>query len=222
MLINNLMFFNALIKRYPNFSEDLRFKKFCDAFLPYQDGVPAEKTFSFNKTSQWRSTLQKFGFNASGVPKVQSVLTPVEQKIHDDMVKLIHDLAFDTPHDCFLTQIITMLPGCDVGKHRDSRQFFTFTHRFNLIVESNPDSVVSVFYLKNNKETEVKLFEPAGTLYELNNRIPHSAKNYGQTKFTVAVFDFINHDFPKFTLPDWEVFTEKQCNIDHTTVINLA
>lgn len=172
--------------------------------MPLQHGRPsASAAYEFLSGAQWSVLVQQFGVTAKGLASARS-LSPLEAQAVDGMVQLVHDLAFDVPHKCIMFQMISALPGGHVARHRDLRQVFSFTHRFNVVLATNPEAHISTFHMKDGAEVEAKHYEPVGTLYELNNRIPHLAKNDGETLFTVGVLDFIAADYPALKPDDWE------------------
>ena len=100
------------------------------------------------------------------------------------VVEFLHSLR---PNDMFVRGEFAVLPpGAILDKHIDPRWFHKHSHRLHIPVYTN-DRAKLVF-----EDTEYHL--PVGQIYEINNRVLHTAKNDGLENRLHLIFDAIDRD----------------------------
>jgi hypothetical protein len=98
--------------------------------------------------------------------------------------------------------IARMPPGGDTIMHTDTRFTQRYSRRYNIALETNPDCFLyHVSYDLNNGGVRDHI-EP-GEMWELNNKIPHTAVNFGTTWRTHLIVDIMpKHYYDRM----WEKF----------------
>lgn len=194
------MFFNGLVKIYPSIADHAVFREFSLKFLPQLTGKSNGGNFVGGALAQaeWFKIIYE-NPNKRGLVKNFSA---AELALCQQMIKVMHDLVFDVEHRAVMAQIVALLPNHSVTPHCDVRQLFTFTHRFNLVLETNSSTVITV----TNPHTaqQININPQCGTFYELNNRVPHGAVNNGASRTSLFIVDFIHSDFPPLHTVDWQ------------------
>lgn len=90
--------------------------------------------------------------------------------------------------------IAYMQPGGDTVMHTDTRYTQRYSRRFNIALETNPDCYLyHVSYDLENGGVRDHI-EP-GELWELNNKIAHTAVNYGTTWRTHLIIDVMPRNY---------------------------
>lgn len=80
-------------------------------------------------------------------------------------------------------EVATLVPGVELGWHRDPQWFHDNSVRLHVPVITNDKCL----QLWENEEFHMM----AGMLYELNNRVPHSARNSGDQDRTHLILDLM-------------------------------
>jgi hypothetical protein len=83
--------------------------------------------------------------------------------------------------------IAYMPPGGDTIVHTDTRFTQRYSRRYNIALKTNPDCYLYHYDYDLSNETKDHI-EP-GELWELNNKLPHTAKNHGDTWRTHLIID---------------------------------
>ncbi len=121
---------------------------------------------------------------------VVSKLPPSEtkKKLVDSAKTIVEFLQSLRPNDIFVRGEIAVLPpGAILDKHIDPRWFHKHSHRLHIPVYTN-DRAKLIF-----EDSEYHL--SVGKIYEINNRVLHTAKNDGDTNRLHLIFDVMDRDF---------------------------
>lgn len=83
-------------------------------------------------------------------------------------------------------EMATLLPTVKLGWHIDPHWFHKHCNRLHIPIITN--QLCKQLWIKDSFHMEV------GQLYELNNRVEHSAQNFGNIPRIHLIFDIINND----------------------------
>jgi hypothetical protein len=90
--------------------------------------------------------------------------------------------------------IARMEPGGDTQMHTDTRYTQRYSRRYNIAIDTNPDCYLyHISYDLDNGGVRDHI-EP-GELWELNNKIEHTAVNYGTTWRTHLIIDVMPRNY---------------------------
>ena len=110
-----------------------------------------------------------------------------KQKLLDCAKPIVEFLQSQRPNDIFIRGELAVLPpGAVLDKHIDPRWFHKHGHRLHIPVYTN-DKAKLIF-----EDLEYHL--PIGKIYEINNRVLHTAKNDGLENRLHLIFDVIDRD----------------------------
>jgi hypothetical protein len=187
------MFFNGLIRSYGNLDASI-LSEFVNDFITKQQGARFDSTISLFNDSQWM--ILDIAYKNPTSLKLY-VEPPVGyHRIVEQMIALIGSEYYPVQ-----SMIAWMPPGTEVSKHVDLQKIYASTRRLHVQLLQTPQSNM-ILYAGNQ---EYKFNMDVGSVYELNNRTYHSAKNNGtEDYYALLIVDFALKG---------QVFTE-QDNVD--------
>lgn len=119
-------------------------------------------------------------------PKQSNVYIPPPPG-YDKIVKEVLSRASPNLYPV-MSQIAWIRPGDKVDKHIDLQRIYAKTRRFHVQLEQTIGAVMHVY-----RGTDAVPFrESVGAVYELNNRVYHSAENSGPGMYMILVIDAAN------------------------------
>lgn len=137
-----------------------------------------------------------------------SLTGPIEESQIDIMCELRgpieHFMSLTQIEDPYLVQadLAYMPPGGDTVMHIDTRNTHRYSRRFNIAIDTNPDCwLYHVSYDLDHGGIRDHI-EP-GEIWELNNRIPHTAVNHGTTWRTHLIIDVMPRSYWERMLEKW-------------------
>ncbi len=98
--------------------------------------------------------------------------------IHDRVVGISKHLGCKDIGRIFLSKL---LAGCEVARHTDEGDYFSKYGRYHLVLHTNPDAACEV--------DQEECFMPTGTVWWLENGLPHSFWNRGTTDRIHVIWD---------------------------------
>lgn len=98
--------------------------------------------------------------------------------IHDRVVGISKHLGCKDIGRIFLSKL---LAGCEVARHTDEGDYFSKYGRYHLVLSTNPDAACEV--------DQEECFMPTGTVWWLENGLPHSFWNRGTTDRIHVIWD---------------------------------
>lgn len=83
-------------------------------------------------------------------------------------------------------EIVNLFPGKKLGLHKDTYWFHKHSHRIHIPLCTN----ANCYQIFEDRESHLEV----GTVYEINNRIIHSAYNYGNTNRIHIILDLMSKE----------------------------
>lgn len=115
-----------------------------------------------------------------------------------------HFMSLTGIEDPYLVQadLAYMPPGGDTIMHRDTRISQRYSRRFNTAITTNPECWLYHNSYDLDADGVRDHIEP-GEIWELNNKIPHTAVNYGKTWRTHLIIDVMPRSYWERMLEKW-------------------
>jgi hypothetical protein len=198
------MFFNGLIRPYGDIDTSTM-AEFIKDFVANQNTDNFKTTIPLFNDSRWAILDMSY----KDPTRVKLYIKPPEE-----YYKIIDVLKALIGQDYYVVQsmIAWMPPGTEVSKHIDLQKMYVDTRRLHVQLLQTPDAYMSSY--AGDREHKFNL--NPGSVYELNNRIYHSAKN-NSTKdyYALLVVDFaVNGQI--FTPQD---NIDKDCNLLNSNIL---
>ena len=172
------MFFNGLIRPYGSIDVG-SISEFVTDFIASQTATKFNSTISLFNDSQWM--ILDIAYKDPTATQLY-VQPPGEYyKIVDSLLALLGQKYYVVQ-----SMIAWMPPGTEVSKHVDLQKLYVNTRRLHVQLLQSPQATMSSYA----GPREYKFNFDTGTVYELNNRVYHSAKNNStEDYYAILVID---------------------------------
>jgi hypothetical protein len=177
------MFFNGLIRPYGNIDASVM-SEFIRDFIAKQSDTEFASTISLFNDSQWMVLDVAYKD-----PKALQLYVEPPREYHD-LVKAITQLI-GQEYYVVQSMIAWMPPGTEISKHVDLQKIYTETRRLHVQLLQSPRASISSY--AGNKEFKFNFSQ--GSVYEINNRVYHSAINNSRDEYyAILILDLATKD----------------------------
>jgi len=184
------MFFNGLIRPYGSIDHSAM-AEFIKDFITGQPTTNFSSTISLFNDSQWM--ILDLAYK-------DPTVTQLYVQPPNEYYKIVESLLALLGQEYYVVQsmIAWMPPGTEVSKHVDLQKMYVNTRRLHVQLLQSSQATMSSYA----GQQEYKFNFDPGTVYELNNRVYHSARNNStEDYYAILVIDFAQGN-QKFTNED--------------------